>query len=71
MSFNFVCLKYNIKNAHWVGKSELISLDIDDFFKRTPFVDGIQASVTGNTIKQSASERKESRFVTRRRIKII
>ena len=46
------CLKDNNKTAHWVGHSQLKSLDTDDFSKRTPFVDDIQASLTGNTIEQ-------------------
>ena len=33
------CLKDNVKPAHWVGHSQLRSLDTDDFFKRTPCVD--------------------------------
>ena len=57
---NFVCLlkeklKDNVKPADWVGHSQLISLDTYDLFKRTPNVDEKQASVTGNTIKQSVS----------------
>ena len=30
------CFKDNVKPAHWVGHSQLISLDTDDLFKRTP-----------------------------------
>ena len=48
---NFVCflkeLKNNVKIAHWVGYSQLRSLDTDDLFKITPVVDEKQASVTG------------------------
>ena len=59
---HFVCLlkiyfKDNVKTAHWVGHSQLRYLDTDDLFVRTPVVDDIQASVTGNTMKQSASEK--------------
>ena len=62
---HFVCLikkkiKYNVKAAHWIGHSQLISLDTDDFFKRAPVVDYIQAGVTGNIMKQSVSEKKKS-----------
>ena len=32
-----------------------MSLDTDDLFKRTPVVDDIQFSVTGNIMKQSVS----------------
>ena len=41
--------KKNDKPAHWVGYSKLGSLDIDDFFKRTPKFDENQAIVTVNT----------------------
>ena len=58
----FVCLliflKYNLKTALWVGHSQLISLDSYDVFKRTPVLDEKHASVTGNTMKQSASEKQ-------------
>ena len=47
------CFKDNVKPEHWVGCLQLISLDTDDLFKRTPGVDEKQASVTGNTMKQS------------------
>ena len=42
------CVKDFVKPAHWVGHSKLRSLDIDDFFKRTPKFDENQASVTVN-----------------------
>ena len=45
--------KVNVKPAHWVGHSQLRSLDTDDFFKRTSAVDEKQANVTVNTMKQS------------------
>ena len=32
------CFKDNVKTVHWVGHSQLISLDIDDLFKRIPCV---------------------------------
>ena len=43
------CFKDNNKPAHWVGHSELISLNIYELCKRTPKFDEKQASVTGNT----------------------
>ena len=45
------CSKHNIKPAHWVGHSQLRSLDTDNFFRRTPKFDEKEASVTGNTVK--------------------
>ena len=52
-TIHFLCFqkktKDNDKPAHWVGHSKLGSLDIDDFFKRTPKFDENQASVTGST----------------------
>ena len=48
--------KDNVKNTNWVGHSQLISLDIYNFFERKPVVDDIQASVTGNTMNQSDYE---------------
>ena len=47
--------KDNVKTAHWVGRSQLRSLDTDDFFKRISVVDEKQASVNVNTMKQSVS----------------
>ena len=57
---NLVCLqkkgfKDNVRTAHWVGHSQLRSLDTDHLFKMTPFFDDRQASVTGNKMKQSVS----------------
>ena len=50
---HFACLqlffKDNNKSAHWVCHSKLRSLDIDEFFKRTPNFDEKKASVTGKT----------------------
>ena len=43
------CFKDNIKPAHWVGYSTLISLDKYDLFKRTRKLGENHASVTGNT----------------------
>ena len=34
-----ICFKDKVKPVHWVGHSQLRSLDTDDFFKRTPVVD--------------------------------
>ena len=45
----YVCFRDNNKPAYWVGQSKLISLDIDEFFKRTLKFDEKHASVTGNT----------------------
>ena len=45
-------IKNNGKTAHWVGHSQLRSLDTDDLFKRTPVVDEIKANVAGNKMKQ-------------------
>ena len=39
VSSNCFCLKDNVKPAHWVGHSQLRSLDTDNFFKITPVVD--------------------------------
>ena len=58
MSSNF--FKDNVKPAHWVGHSQLISLDTDNSFKITPDVDEKQATVTGNTVKQSVSRGGEN-----------
>ena len=43
-----ICNKDNDKPAYWVGRSKLISLDINDLIKRTPTFNKIQDSVTGN-----------------------
>ena len=47
--------KNNSKPAHWFSHSQLISLDTDDLFKRTPGVYEKQVSVTVNTMKHSVS----------------
>ena len=65
---HFVCLlnessKNNFKTAHWVGHSQLRYLHTYIFFKRTPFVDEKQASVTGNTIKQSVAGGGENLYL--------
>ena len=57
---HFVCIKKklfkdNNKPAHWVGHSQSISLDTDDFFKRAQKFDENQTIVTGNTVKLSVS----------------
>ena len=57
------CSKDNIKTAHWVGHSQLISLYTYDLCKRTPVVDGIHDSVTGNTMKQSAHEKENNPYL--------
>ena len=54
------CLKDNVKTAHWVGRSQLRSLDTYDFLKITRVVDEKQASVTGNTMKQSVYVEKKN-----------
>ena len=53
------CFKDNVKTAHWVGQSQLGPLDTYYFCERTPVVDDIQASVTGNKMKKSVSEGKK------------
>ena len=50
---HFVCPQKNVlkdknKPAHWVNHQKLTSLNIDEYFKRTPQFDEKQASVTGN-----------------------
>ena len=54
------CLKGNVKTAHWVGHSQVKSLDTDDFLKKKLVVDEKQASVTGNTMKQSVYGEKKN-----------
>ena len=41
--------------AHWVGRSKLRSLDIDELFKRTQKFDEKEAGVTGNTEEEKYS----------------
>ena len=53
----FYFFKDNVKTAHWVGNSQLRSLDTDKFFKVISVVDDIQASVTINTMKQWSSRK--------------
>ena len=53
------CFKDNNKPAHWVGHSKIGSLEIDEFFKRTPKFDEKQASVTGN-IKEEENAAKNT-----------
>ena len=62
MSSNKNCFKDIVKTAHWIGHSEIRSLDTDDFFKITPVVDEKQYSVTGNTTRQSVSGGKRIHF---------
>ena len=47
----------NNKTAHWVVHSKLKPLDTEDFSKEK-VIDDIQDSLTGTTIKHSASGRK-------------
>ena len=47
--FKNIYFKDNNKPAHWVGHSELKSLDMNDLFNRTPQFYENQVSVTGNT----------------------
>ena len=49
VSSKHICFKDNNKPAHWVGHSKLGSLDIDEFFKRTPNFDEKEAIVTEKT----------------------
>ena len=46
------------KNILKITIKQLISLDIDDFFKGTPVVDENQASVTGNTQEEENASEK-------------
>ena len=62
--------KDNFKPAHWVGHSELISLDKGYFFNMIPGVDEKQASVTGNTMKQSVSGGERIQFYYKKKKKI-
>ena len=62
MSSKTHCFEDNVKTAHWVGNSQLRSLDTDVFFKRTPGVYEKQASVTVNTTKQSVTPPKRIHF---------
>ena len=52
MSSKINCFKDNNKRAHWVGHSKLRSLEIYEFFKRTPNFDEKEASVTWKTEKE-------------------
>ena len=54
------CFKDNDKNTHWVGHSKLRSLDIDEFFKRTPNFDEKEANVTGNTKEEENTAKKNT-----------
>ena len=56
-------MKHNSKTSRWVGHLQLKYLDTDDFFKRKSVVDDIQASLTGNTIEHSTSERKNKPYL--------
>ena len=52
------CFKDNNKPAHWVGHSKLGSLDIDEFFKRTPTFYEKKGRVTGNTEEEKNAAKK-------------
>ena len=69
VSSKMIVFKDNVKSVHWVGHSQLISLDTYGFFKSTHKFDEKQASVTRDTVKQSFSEGGKSSFITKRRIK--
>ena len=62
-------LKHNVKPEKWVGQLQLRFLDTDELFGRTPVLDDIHASVTGNKVKQSVSGGEESSFIKTRRRK--
>ena len=47
-----ICFKDNDKPAHWVDHSKLISLDMDELFKRITKFDKNQASIIENTEEQ-------------------
>ena len=51
-------LKDNNKTAYWVDNYKLKLLDTDDLSKRNFFIDGIQSSLIGTKIEQSASGKK-------------
>ena len=55
--------KEKVKTAHWVGHSQLRSLDTDNFFKITPGVEVKQVSVTVDKMKQSVSGVKKNQFL--------
>ena len=48
------------KTTHWVGHFQLRYLDTDDLFKIAPVFNENQASVTGNTMKQSVPEKEKN-----------
>ena len=52
--------KDNNKPSHWVGHSKLRSLEIYEFFKRTPNFDEKEDSVTGKTEEEKNKDRKTS-----------
>ena len=47
------CVNYNIKNGHWVGHLKVNPLNLEDFYYRKRIINGIEASLTGASIKQS------------------
>ena len=63
MSSKKLYMKDNNKTAHWVGHSQLKYLYTDDFFKRKPVFDDVQAILTGNKIEQSTSGRKNNPYL--------
>ena len=56
--FKNKCFKDSNKPAHWVGHSKLRSLDIDEFFKRTPNFDEKEASITGKIKEEKNTAKK-------------
>ena len=56
-------IKGNVRNVHWVGHTQLRSLEPDYFFIVKPAVDEKQASVTRNIIKQSVSGGGNNPFI--------
>ena len=58
-----ICFKDKFIPAHWVGHTELKSLDTDYFFKITPVFDEKWAGVTGKTTKQSFSGEGKNPFL--------
>ena len=54
--FNLFCLKDNNELAHWVSHSKLRSLELDEFFIRTPDFDEKEESVTGKTEEKKNTE---------------
>ena len=53
-----IYMKDDNETAHWICHAKLKLLDTDDLSKRNFFIDGIQSSLIGTKIEQSASGKK-------------